>query len=192
MATSFGRRRLLFFIALLPAALLAACALQAPQYAHGSDDRPWGSESWQVAQADSAVTFTAQATFRNHTDTGNHPSRRDNRGSARRRFVRGLASAGLFQRLSGRTSPGPGRKRVGHRQRDRTLAQQHYGADLGDLRKSAPHHGIAVADLYRTMQCAHGVLVFSDELNQAPPEKHRMANSASSSLPFRLGQTHRP
>lgn len=63
MATSFGRRRLLFFIALLPAALLAACALQAPQYAHGSDDRPWGSESWQVAQADSAVTFTAQATF---------------------------------------------------------------------------------------------------------------------------------
>lgn len=63
LAVLFRRRCLLFLVALLPGALLVSCALQAGQYAHGSDDRPWGNDSWQVDQAASTVTFTAQAVF---------------------------------------------------------------------------------------------------------------------------------
>lgn len=64
MAISVGRRCLLFLAALLPVVLLVACALPVQQYKRGSDNKPWGNDSWQVDRAGSSVTFTAQATFR--------------------------------------------------------------------------------------------------------------------------------
>lgn len=61
---SFGQRWLLSFSVFVAAAFLTSCALTAPQSTIGSNNRPWGSYSWQLDQATSGLTFTADATFK--------------------------------------------------------------------------------------------------------------------------------
>lgn len=60
---SFGQRWLLLLNVFVAAAFLASCALTAHPSAIGADNRPWGNYSWQLDQATSSVTFTAEATF---------------------------------------------------------------------------------------------------------------------------------
>lgn len=60
---SFGHRGLLFLSVFVAAAFLASCALTAQHSVIGSNNRSWGSYSWQLDQASSSVTITAEATF---------------------------------------------------------------------------------------------------------------------------------
>ncbi len=63
MTKSFVHRRFLLLVALIPATLLLCGNLQAQQSTSGSATQSWGSYRWQVDQASSTVTFTAEATF---------------------------------------------------------------------------------------------------------------------------------
>lgn len=64
VAISAGRGCLSFLTALLPAVLLASCALPVHQYKTGTDNQAWGNDSWQVDEAGSSVKITAEATFK--------------------------------------------------------------------------------------------------------------------------------
>lgn len=61
MARSFKDRW--FFTIFVGVALLASCALPVQQSTIGAENRSWGSHSWQLDQANSSATFTAEATF---------------------------------------------------------------------------------------------------------------------------------
>lgn len=63
VARTLSRRWSLFFVALVVATLLLSGNLQAQQSTRASSNESWGSWKWQVDEASSTITLSAEARF---------------------------------------------------------------------------------------------------------------------------------